>query len=246
MPLSASRVPKQFKYAMYFDGVDDYVSVPRSPSLNPTSISIFTWVYQLQYYPSWGVYLDRNDYYALGLENGVVWSWLRLPITDRTGATRLPLNQWLFIGVTYDGVVRKHYANGLLDAQWTENAPLGIYDSVRLIIGANANDTTTTVVSPNYFKNTYIAHVLIYSRALSDSEVQWNYNCPDNPIRNGLVLWLQADPAYVKDIDGDGILEWLDLSGYGNHGKIYGAQLVQLIKSHLRTLQPLRVLPCAR
>jgi hypothetical protein len=60
------------------------------------------------------------------------------------------------------------------------------------------------------------------------------------------VLWLQADPSDVKDIDGDGILEWLDLSGYNNHGKIYGAQLVELIKTPPRLLTPLRTLQVVR
>jgi hypothetical protein len=80
----------------------------------------------------------------------------------------------------------------------------------------------------------YSACVLIYSRPLSDSEITWNYSNPDNPIRNGLVLWLQAHPDNIRDIDGDGVLEWLDLSGYGNHGKIYGATLVKLIRDPVR------------
>jgi hypothetical protein len=94
--------------------------------------------------------------------------------------------------------------------------------------------------SAQYFPG-YIYRALIYSRALSNSEVQWNYQYPDNPVRNGLVLWLQADPAYIKDIDGDGVLEWVDLSGFGNHGKIYGARLVQLTKTPTRTITPYRV-----
>jgi hypothetical protein len=246
MPLSPARVLRTFRYAMYFDGVDDYVSVSRSPSLNVSSISIFMWVYQLRYYPSLGAYLDRNDYYALGLINGRVYSWLRLPTRSRFGATVLPLYQWIFIGVTYDGVTRKHYANGRLDAQWVENAPLELYNSLRLIIGANGNDTDTSVLAPSGFIQTYIAQTLIYSRALSDSEIQFNYSNPDNPIRNGLVLWLQADPQYIKDIDGDGVLEWLDLSGNGNHGKIYGARLVELIRAPMRLLTPSGVVGVAR
>jgi len=99
--------------------------------------------------------------------------------------------------------------------------------------------------SDRFFQG-YITQVLLYSRALSDSEIQWNYQYPDKPIRNGLVLWLQADPQYIKDVDGDGILEWIDLSGYNNHGKIYGAQLVQLIKTPARALTPARVLKPAR
>jgi hypothetical protein len=75
---------------------------------------------------------------------------------------------------------------------------------------------------------------MIYSRILSETEISWNYVNPDNPIRNGLVLWLRAHPDYIKDIDGDGVLEWIDLSGFNNHGKIYGATLVKLIRDPVR------------
>jgi hypothetical protein len=84
--------------------------------------------------------------------------------------------------------------------------------------------------------------LLVYSRALEDSEIQWNYLYPDNPIRNGLVLWLQASPENIRDIDGDGVPEWVDLSGNNNHGKVYGAGLVQLVKPPARALLPARVL----
>jgi len=92
----------------------------------------------------------------------------------------------------------------------------------------------------------YISQALLYTRSLSDSEIQHNYQYPDNPVKNGLVLWLQADPQYIKDIDGDGILEWIDLSGFNNHGKIYGAQLVQLVKTPARVLTPARALSPVR
>ena len=88
--------------------------------------------------------------------------------------------------------------------------------------------------------------LLVYTRDLSDSEVQWNYLYPDNPVRNGLYVWLQADPNYIKDIDGDGVLEWVDLSGYGNHGKVYGAMLVELVKTAKMVLTPARVLKAVR
>jgi len=92
----------------------------------------------------------------------------------------------------------------------------------------------------------YISQLLIYSRVLSADEILWNFSNPGDPVRNGLVLWLQADPQYVRDVDGDGLLEWLDLSGANNHGKVYGARLVELVKSPARTLAPARVLPPAR
>jgi hypothetical protein len=60
------------------------------------------------------------------------------------------------------------------------------------------------------------------------------------------MLWLQADPAHIRDIDGDGVPEWLDLSGFGNHGKVYGARLVELVRAPRRALAPARALPTAR
>jgi len=82
--------------------------------------------------------------------------------------------------------------------------------------------------------------VLLYSRPLTDEEILWNYNNPDNPVRRGLVLWLHwdsIDPA--KGV-------WYDKSGYGNHGKIYGATLVKIVKSPRRVLTPARVLAPVR
>jgi len=88
--------------------------------------------------------------------------------------------------------------------------------------------------------------LLVYTRDLADKDIEWNFKNPDNPIRNGLYVWLQAHPDYVKDIDGDGVLEWVDLSGNNNHGKIYGAQLVELVKAVKRVLTPARVLKAVR
>jgi hypothetical protein len=108
----------------------------------------------------------------------------------------------------------------------------------RLVLGANVGGGEHMKIMQY--------QLLIYSRALSDSEILWNYQHPDSPVRDGLVLWLQADPAYIRDIDGDGVPEWVDLSGNNNNGKIYGARLVQLIKPPARTLSPARALPVAR
>jgi len=66
----------------------------------------------------------------------------------------------------------------------------------------------------------YIAFIRIYSRALSRSEILHNYRNPNNPIRDGLVLWLDA-----RNVIGN---TWYDLSGYGNNGTIYGATQVSL------------------
>jgi len=82
----------------------------------------------------------------------------------------------------------------------------------------------------------YIYNVLIYNFALSQSQIQYNMANPDNPIRDGLLLWLQADPAYISGNT------WYDLSGNNNNGTIYGATLVQLTPNHARLLQAVRTL----
>lgn len=151
---------------------------------------------------------------------------------------------WYMLAIVRDLNVKQNrgYVNGSLIA--TQNIAGYTYSPNRYPVSIGGE----TDSSQENFSKVYglIAQVLLYSRALSDFEIAWNYNNLDNPIRSGLVLWLQADPAYVKDIDDDDILEWVDLSGYGNHGKIYGAQLVQLIKAPNRTLAPARILAPAR
>lgn len=65
----------------------------------------------------------------------------------------------------------------------------------------------------------YVYQVLVYSRVLSGSEIRRMYQNPEDPPREGLVLWLKADPQYVRDGDGMPDLR-VDLSGRGNHGRI--------------------------
>jgi hypothetical protein len=246
MPLSARRRPRQFKYAMYFDGVDDHVVVPYSPSykvlgsgtwiawafLPSLKLSGFGDVFRDGAYPYRRAEIEL-DYTGTRLLAGFEGVWIVTPV----GSLRNYVGMWLMF--TYRRIsesgVHSLIVNNF-EASWSRTFGAGTL----------APDFTTGLAIAVDYPLMYVSIMMIYSRALSDSEILWNYNNPDNPIRNGLVLWLRADPAYIKDIDGDGVLEWVDLSGYGNHGKIYGARLVQLIKSYLRTLKPLRVLPCAR
>ena len=231
---------------MYFDGVDDYIQVNDNPSLNPSSeITVLLWTYSVQDMsggPIWtclrkgdNQYLVEpgdvgTNYWTFGVNIGR--TFVRVDTTKP-----LPLFQWVQVGGRYSSSLGKLdvIVNGAVNNSRSLTGSIQI-QSGPLYIGKLNTEIYTG----------FISQVLIYSRALSDSEIRWNYNYPDNPVRNGLVLWLKADPQYVKDIDGDGILEWIDLSGYNNHGKIYGAQLVQLIRGHARVLKPARILTPVR
>jgi hypothetical protein len=240
MPLARIRDPVRiFRYAMFFDGVDDYVNVGRGESVNIVySITVEAWMMFLRL-PS----LDRFsgvlgktyfDYKGYNIQTGPRTGKLRFTIG--TGSTWLNAesNTVFNIGVFYhvvglfDGSALRLYTNTVLDGSPVSYSGTIAQDPAKdLVIGMVPDGTTK-------FVNALIPLVRIYSRALSESEIRFNYSNPGTPIRNGLVLWLQAHPDNIRDIDGDGVLEWLDLSGYGNHGKIYGARLVELIRTPVR------------
>ena len=70
-----------------------------------------------------------------------------------------------------------------------------------------------------FYGNIY--QVLIYYRSLSDSEVSQLYQNPSSIPTSNLVLWLKADPHYLYDVNWDGYVDWIDLSGNNNHATLY-------------------------
>ena len=246
MPLTPKRVLRQFRYAMYFDGVDDYVRVKDSDSLHIFgSMTIFYLVipYFKSAYQAITTKWDGNPYHEIFI-SGLTGNNRFYAIHRNTDGYRFYVETsqtyasglWYSVAVVYDLASLSIIVNGSKSSTLYSGTPYP--NTGDLFIGQRGDS--------QYWSNIYLANLLIYSRALSDSEILWNYQYPDNPVRSGLVLWLQADPSNVKDIDGDGILEWIDLSGFNNHGKIYGAQLVQLIKTPVRVLTPARALSPVR
>jgi len=246
MPLPPRRVLRTFKYAMYFNGVNNNVRTVSTISLS-TPITVMAWF----------SHVDK-------------FNILTLVANSVSGATTLGFRFFVNLYETQDrrlvievgdgtsGSSLYTSVNAVQPGVWNHgvavinsgNSSLWL-NGQKLASGSLPDITKTdyvyigTMAGSFYFYG-YISQVLIYSRALSDSEIQWNYQYPDNPVKNGLVLWLQADPQYVKDIDGDGRLEWIDLSGNNNHGKIYGARLVQLIRAPARVLASGKVLGSVR
>jgi hypothetical protein len=246
MPLSPYRVLKQFGYAMYFDGVDDYVSLP-SVVRQYGAHTIEVWIYPVSWRSHDGLFGGRGldaptarGGIALTRYAGNNNLYYDVYSSTNRYAVRTPVptaGVWTCITASYNNSVMALYYNAVLRA----SASVG-----SITIDWSGTARTAIGFSGWSYFNGFISAFRIYSRALSDSEVRWNYLYSNNPVRNGLVLWLQADPNNVKDVDGDGIPEWVDLSGYGNHGKIYGATLVQLLKPSTRVLASVRTLPPVR
>jgi hypothetical protein len=219
---------------MYFDGVDDYVSLFTT---NFPSFTIVVWAMLAT--PSWPSPLWRaivsKGYYGNVAGVGGIYvlsptsygGWLRDVagnIYNVTAGT-LPslLEGFRCIALTSEA---RLYVDGVLRVAVTLPNPV---NSNTYPWNIGRDPIGTTRVFPGY-----VHQALFYTRVLDASDISRSCSYPDNPVRNGLIAWYKADPQYVRDIDGDGVLEWLDLSGYGNHGKIYGATLVKLIRDPLR------------
>lgn len=156
--------------SLHFNGDGSYVNVPDTPSMDPDYISIAFWVkpevtasqYQhlvfKQRIPgvatSYGVWLDNlGRPYAEFSDGGV---------SGVAGTTTLPLNQWSYVVVTYDGSNINMYINGALDAHRAYgNGPIQ-YGGYPLKIGHG---------DYNYPFQGSIDDLRIYNRALTTQEV---------------------------------------------------------------------------
>jgi len=246
MPLPPRRVLRQFRYAMYFNGVNAYVvNTGFKWSVLQNGYTIVLWLNTVD--RDCDVlthYTAPQGYFLMGYR----MDYKRVAFATRSTDTnehyglaesdfKNPPNVWNNVVVTWDTVQGCWYANGVLDRCSSDARTGKGMNYTGFYIGK--------VYYSNYYQG-YVSQLLIYSRVLASKDIDWNFKNPDNPVRNELYVWLQADPQYVKDIDGDGRLEWIDLSGFNNHGKIYGAQLVQLVKTPARVLTPARALSPVR
>jgi alpha-L-fucosidase len=169
--------------ALSFDGVNDYVAVNSSSSLNLTKFTVAMWV-NLTSLPA------ANSYYALAVKGADLSENYELlvgypsagsihfPIkwTDGTrsgdsSSTQLTAGAWKHVVVTYDGTNAKVYINAVLDTTKTYGKTPQT-NTGQLIIG---NETSMT----RYFKGK-MDEVRIYNRALSQTEVTSLYNYTGN------------------------------------------------------------------
>jgi len=224
MPLQQLRPDplRIFRYAMYFDGIDDYVAVPNGiipyDSMNWT---VMAWVAP--------VFKGSTIYYqgASEGEMGLGAYRVNVKLSDGNWYVTPGYNGPTVVfthvtGVRYNGTSLLFYVNGNL----VESASIPAYN-LNETPGYNSSIGSYNRGVSAFFMG-YIYNVLIYDFALSQSQIQYNMMVPDNPIREGLLLWLQADLAYISGNT------WYDLSGNGNNGTIYGATLTQLILSPVR------------
>jgi hypothetical protein len=199
-------------YDWYFDGVGDYVAVGDSASLNVNYITIYVWV-RLSRWTSTFYQSILNKYawtggYFLAFRNSLknvdwVLRWTDGSFAERvsslSGDTFL---SWRNIALSYDGVIVKLFIDSTLDSTYSKSGLIATAPGQDLFIGAWSGHRL----------NGFISQILVYSRALSDTEIAQAYN--NNVVSaSGLVLFLDA--TFYNGT------HYVDLSGRGNHGVGY-------------------------
>jgi len=166
----------QGKYALSFDGVDDYVSMPMSSSLDFSGkykITITVWVYRKGNSGGCcGQIVGQRDVsgYDLRYDNRDTGAELEFIMGQGGWAgdgsdfgIPLPLNEWHFIAAVADGTNLLLYDNGELKDTLSYTGIVGVNGETKI---GGAGD--------GYFNGT-IDEVRIYSQALSLAEIQKHY-----------------------------------------------------------------------
>jgi hypothetical protein len=191
--------------ALSFDGVDDYVNIPHSESLNQTdAITVEFWVKAASVQPTpdqhfliidkshgWVDYtgwLFQSDWgkqkLLWGFGDGSTWDNLVVTTSIITDDT------WHHIAGTFDGNEISVYVDGNLEA-------------IKITTGTIATNTRAVNIGASWgggtlkrFFKGLVDEVAIYNRALSPEEIQQHYE-------NGLSGWGYCEVAVTIDFDPD-------------------------------------------
>ena len=162
--------------AYSFDGVDDYVSVSDSPSLDLTTyrMTIASWFRTSNPTPNQDKGLvEKGDIWALTLRSdGKVNIGMYFGPTypndyySAISTTIVSPDTWYHVAGSYDGSAMRIFVNGVLESSTPITGNFNT-DDRRLCIGSNVWGSD----QPTIFTNASIDEVRIYNRALSDSEI---------------------------------------------------------------------------
>ena len=216
-----------------FNGLDDYVEVPYSASLNPSQFTLFCWVKVQSGQGTWrSAITSRDDYPTKGYilyagENNRWQFWIGTGKQDWTGVhgSEIVLNTWTSLAATYDGSKMKLYVNGELVGERVGDYVANSTHPLR--IGAGATEK-----KPMYFFPGQISEVRVWNRVCTQKEIQTDMHRRLKGYESGLVYYwmLNEEPGLLgywplnESIDS----AVNDPTHNLNHGKIYGATWQQV------------------
>ncbi len=178
--------------ALQFDGVDDYVEISHSDTLNLQNFTIAAWV-KAKSKPSAAPYWDFIAWkwlsYGLAIDEYVYPNRFLIGFYDGEGWHTLEggklTDEWQFVVGTWDGTYLKLYINGELVKQTDKFAGYSVAESTEsLWIGGMAGEERTV--------NGIIDEVRIYNRALTEEEIKAIYE-NNTFIQDGLIAFWRFD-----------------------------------------------------
>lgn len=161
--------------ALAFDGLDDYVSIVPSPSVESISaaLTVAAWVYRRSDQGAFANVTGRQagkgvqDSFLLGFRDnrtiGIVTT--TTGSAEVGGSTRALNGVWLHVALSYDGSAVRLYVGGQLDSSMNLSGLIAP-ESNPIIIGASTNNN-----QPDERLDARIDEVKIFSRALSATEI---------------------------------------------------------------------------
>lgn len=182
--------------ALFFDGIDDYVMVSDHPSLDITNgFTIAAWI-KLETYTEWASIVTKggspnhNEYinnftiHQSGPDGGTDFGHLRFTFDGATtplpeSNTIIPLNEWHFITVTFDGTTLTFFLNGEPDGQY-EISGLLVPNNDPLNIGADFPGVE------EYWQG-FIDELRIWNKPLKQVHVQAAMHGHSSPMASALV-----------------------------------------------------------
>jgi hypothetical protein len=170
--------------ALDFDGINDYVNIANSASLNPSVITLAAWVKANQA-GCQKVITKQWDIYALdfGCGNGNLTFEFRN--TSGTNDYNVMVSNfvttpgyWHFVAVSYDGTLLNFYMDGQQEVHSFNRGTLKTSDTYDVSIGIRKLD------GANPFNGT-IDEVKMWSRALTAAEIQSEYSAAPSICSDG-------------------------------------------------------------
>lgn len=197
-------------WALALDGDGDFVQVPDAPSLDMTDgLTIAAWIY-LDEYTDWASVVTKgtgqNNYTLHQVEGHLVFTDDIEGQTLPESNTQIPLHEWHYVTVSFDGTTVRFYLDGQPDGSRAEPGPLNPNESA-LYIGADFPG------GAEYWHGR-IDELRIWNQALDPALIRAAMHGHASPIASALVGHWQFD-------EGSGDTAH-DRSGQGNDGQLVG------------------------
>ncbi|MCI0644113.1 MAG: hypothetical protein L0332_36110, partial [Chloroflexi bacterium] len=213
--------PADFGMALQLDGVNDYLFIPDTPSLDLTAFTISVLVRPTQVTGDWqplvvkeasdggtrnyGLYINPNTptiHYSFHHSDCQTWR-------SYNSNASLTLNEWNHVVMTYDGNTFQLYINGNLDSSRSIASPVCQNDHP-VLIGRELARFQPFAGS--------IDEVRIFNRALSADEILATLGQPLRGNETGLVGYWRFDESENNRV--------FDMSGNGNDGNLFQGPII--------------------